>query len=360
MLFPYSPIRHGMRQMHFFVTYIFAKVWCKAPSKDYSLDLFSGFKSLHAIMEELDREDKAGKEKGAGAFFYKNVNEIFNEFKALQPSEIKELRKCFLNNNNIQALCEGRIDPSRYPRKFTRVLDQKINEFFSKLYSSGFFNLKIVKDNIGTDIHDHYKAFAKANAIPCCPFCGLQPMDTEYNSSREAYDHYLPSSVYPFNSVNFKNLAPACHKCNSQYKGAKDPLVCDQGGRRRAFYPYSLRNYNIQLSIKFLNPGQYPAELGEIQIELMCPDFEEELITWDSIYQIKERLSAKCCSGPVSKAWMNRIQIECLNYGRTPEQALEAELLACGESPWVDASFLKAAYLQEVDRAGLISPVSES
>lgn len=344
-----------MRQMHAFITYIFVKVWCKAPSENYSLDLFSGLESLHTIMEELDRQDKAGKEKGAGAFFYKHVNDIFNEFKSLPSNEITELRKCFLNNNNIQALCEGRIDPSRYPKKFTKLLDSKINKFFSELYNSGFFNLEIVKENIGVDLRDHYKAFAKSNAMPCCPFCGLQPMDTEYDPSREAYDHYLPSSIYPFNSVNFKNLAPSCHKCNSQYKGAKDPLLSNDGIRRRAFYPYSLHTYNIQLSIKFLIHGQRPTEPEQIQIELTCPNYEEELVTWDSIYQIKKRLLAKCCSIPVSNNWMNRIQIECQNYNRSPEQALEAELLACAQSPWVDASFLKAAYLQEANNAGLIS-----
>lgn len=355
MLFPYIPIRHGMRQMHSFVTYIFAKVWCKAPYNDYSLDLFRNLKSLHTIMEQLDREDKAGNEKGAGAFFYKHVNEIFLEFKSLQPNEITELRKCFLNNNNIQALCEGRINPSRYPKKITNLLDVKINEFFSKLYSSGFFNLKTVRENIGFDLHDHYNAFAKANAIPCCPFCGLQPMDTEYDPSREAYDHYLPSSIYPFNSVNFRNLTPACHKCNSQYKGAKDPLLNNDGIQRRAFYPYSLHNYNIELSIKFLNRGQRPTEPEQMLIEFECRGYEEELVTWDSLYQIKQRFIAKCCSQTSSKAWMNRIQIECRNYGRSPEQALEAELLACAESPWVDVSFLKSAYLQEADNAGLIS-----
>jgi hypothetical protein len=354
MLFPYKKIRHGMRQMHGFVTYIFAKVWCKAPTKDYSLDIFIGLKSLHVIMEELDREDKAGKEKGAGAFFYKHVNEIFNEFKNLQPNELKEYRKAFLNNNNIQALCEGRIEPTRYTQKITKTLDLKINEFFSTLYSSGFFNLKIVKDNIGTDLHDHYNEFAEANEIPCCPFCGLHPMDNEYDPSREAYDHYLPSSIYPFNSVNFRNLAPACHKCNSQYKGFKDPLLNDDGTHRRAFYPYSLQGYNIQVSITFLNPGQRPTKPEQIQVELTCPTREEELSTWDSIYSIKKRLIAKCCSVTTSSHWMNRIQIECKNYNRSPQEALEAELLACGESPWVDASFLKAAYLQEAERAGLI------
>lgn len=354
MLFPYTPVRHGMRQMHAFVAYIFVKVWCKAPDHDYSIDLFRGLTSLYSIMEQLDREDKAGAEKGAGAFFYRHVNEIFVEFKSLSPNDIKNFRKMFLTNNNIQALCEGRHAPFRYPVGASTPLQAKIKEFFSELYKSGFFNLKVVKDNIGANLHDHYRAFARANAMPCCPFCGLQPMDTEYDPTREAYDHYLPSSVYPYNSVNFRNLAPACHKCNSQYKGAKDPLLSDDGTQRRAFYPYSLRSYNIQISVRFLSNGQRPTKPEHIQVNFACPGYEEEIATWDSVYKIRKRLIAKCCLPPISNAWLNRILIECRNYDRSPQQALEAELLACSESPWVDASFLKATYLQAAEQAGLI------
>lgn len=359
MLFPYIQPRHGMRQMHAFVKFIFTKVWCKAPSTEYSVDLFRGMRGLYEIMLRLDQEDKAGKEKGAGAFFYKKVNEIFIEFKSLTPSEIKALRRRFSYNNRIQALCEGQLEPYRYPKKPDNSLDLKINEFFSNLYSCGFFNLAIVRSRIGFDLADHYKAFARLNQMPCCPFCGLQPMDSEYDPSREAYDHYLPSSVYPFNSVNLRNLAPACHKCNSQYKGAADPLVDDAGAKRRAFYPYSSKKNNVEVSVRFLCAGRLPVEPNEMEINIDCSGRAEEVATWNSIYKIKDRFGAKCCFPPVTRTWMNRVLIECRNYGRSPEEALQAELLACSESPWVEASFLKAAYLREAHRVGLtLGPLS--
>lgn len=360
MLFPYRPVRHGMSHMHGFVAYIFARVWCRAPHLDYSIDLFSSLPSLYSIMEQLDREDKAGVEKGAGAFFYRHVNEIFIEFKSLSAAEIKSFRKMFLVNNNIQALCEGRGTPFRYPAGATSGLQVKIKKFFSELYRSGFFNLKVVKDNIGSDLLDHYKEFTKINQIPCCPFCGLQPMDNEYDPTREAYDHYLPSSVYPFNSVNFKNLAPACHKCNSQYKLAKDPLMDDAGSPRRAFYPYSGKRYGIEVSIQFTISKQRPSEPKHIQVDLACEGYEDEVATWNAIYKIKDRYIAKCCLTPTSTAWLNRVLIECRNYRRSPQEALEAELLACSESPWVDVSFLKAAYLREADRTGLLSEIQQA
>lgn len=354
MFFSYTPIRHGMRKMHAFVSFIFARVWCKAPGCEYSIDLFRGMPDLYVIMEELDREDKAGKDKGAGAYFYQKVNEIFIEFKSLSPSDVKYWRQMFLANNNIQALCEGRLAPLRYARQGSNLLNDRLKEFFGNLYGSGFFSLKIVKDNIGVDLRDHYHEFAKRNSMPCCPFCGLIPMDTEHDPTKEAYDHYLPSSVYPFNSVNLRNLAPSCYKCNSQNKGAQDPLWSG-GHRRRAFYPYSLSNHSITVSVRFVCNGQRPTEPSHVDIDLACPGFEQEVATWDSLFKIRSRFAAKCCSQGTSSAWLNRVMIECRNYGRSPCEALEAELAGCELSPLVDAGFLKAAFLREADRTGVVS-----
>ena len=354
MLFPYVLVRHRMGLMQGFVSYIFTKVWCKAPTREYSIDLFRGFPALFTIMDELDRENKAGQEIGAGAFFYSHVNEIFIDFGRLSRKEIRRLRNEFRSNNNIRALCEGRHVASRYPRgSDCSPLMQKIKAFFGKLYSSGFLNLKVVKDVLGVDVRDHYKSFAKANALPCCPFCGLHAMATEHDLVREAYDHYLPASVYPFNSVNMKNLAPACHECNSLYKGASDPLLNDAGGTRRAFYPYAKSHPGISISLRFLN-GQIPEAPSDVEIDLSAGGYEEQLETWVSVYAIKQRYAAKSC-GPVGgRYWMSRVMSECSNYEKTPKEVLRAELLACANSPWADASFLKAAFLKEADRSGLI------
>src|SRR4249919_1102770 len=108
MLFPYVTVRHRMGLMQAFVSYIFVKVWCRAPSLDYSIELFRGFPPLFAIMEQLDRENKAGRDKGAGAFFYSHVNAIFIEFKNLTPKEVRQYLNEFRSNNDIRALCEGR------------------------------------------------------------------------------------------------------------------------------------------------------------------------------------------------------------------------------------------------------------
>lgn len=354
MLFPYRRPRHPMRAMQIFVAYVFAKVWCRAPCEEYSLELFRALPPLYAIMDELHRADLAGAEKGAGAFFYQYVNEIFQEFKLLRPEEIRSYRKLFSDNNDIQALCEGRKEPGRYNSGTDDALMRKIEAFFSKLYSSGFFELAIVKEKIGAGLKDHYKEFAAANDMPCCPFCGLLPMDSQYDPTREAYDHYLPASKYPFNSVNLRNLAPACHKCNSQNKGAKDPLHDEHGSRRKAFYPYAVDGYHIQVSVHLKSAGQLPASEQDIGISLISTGHDEEVETWDRLYRIRERYAAKCLSSSGAKYWLQRILDENSNYQQVSGDALVKELGQCERFPWHEGNFLKRAFFDTYGHAGVL------
>nr|WP_216295127.1 hypothetical protein [Delftia acidovorans]MCA1070667.1 hypothetical protein [Delftia acidovorans] len=354
MLFPYKRPRHPMRAMHGFVTYVFAKVWCRAPNEEYSVELFKGLPALYAIMDELHRADLAGTEKGAGAFFYRHVNQIFQEFKQLNPGQIRSYRKMFRDNNNIQALCEGKKEPGRYIADTQNALMKTIEAFFSKLYSCGFFELSMVKEHIGADLKEHYKAFSSLNDMPCCPFCGLLPMDSEYDPTREAYDHYLPASKYPFNSVNLRNLAPACYKCNSQNKGAKDPLQDEAGIKRKAFYPYAADSYQIQVSVHFKSVARLPKKEQDIRINLSCAGYDEEIETWDRLYKIRERYTAKCLSSSGAKYWLQRILDENKNYQQFSQDALNKELEQCESFPWHESNFLKGAFFDTCRQVGVV------
>ena len=354
MLFPYKRPRHPMRAMHGFVTYIFAKVWCRAPNEEYSLELFKGLQPLYSIMDELHRADLAGTEKGAGAFFYRCVNQIFKEFKQLGPAEIRSYRRMFRGNNNIQALCEGRKEPVRYIASAQNELMKKVEEFFSKLYSCGFFELAIVKKNIGAGLKEHYKEFSSLNDMPCCPFCGLLPMDSEFDPTREAYDHYLPASKYPFNSVNLRNLAPACYKCNSQNKGAKDPLQNEAGVESRAFYPYAVDRYKIQVSVHFKSAVQLPEEEWDICVSLSCAGYDEEIETWDRLYKVRKRYEAKCKSSSGVRCWLQRVLDESENYQQFSQDSLSKELAQCGRFPWHESNFLKGAFFDACRQVGMV------
>jgi hypothetical protein len=76
------------------------------------------------------------------------------------------------------------------------------------------------------------------NTAGKCPFCGIGNIKSPHHTKREAHNHYLPKALYPFNSINVRNLAPTCHECNSTYKLSKDPAHNDAKRRRKAFNPY--------------------------------------------------------------------------------------------------------------------------
>ena len=45
---------------------------------------------------------------------------------------------------------------------------------------------------------------------------------------------------------------------------------------------------------------------------------------------------------------------ECTNYDLTPGEMFVAELATATNAPWVQCNFLKKAFLESLDRSGLI------
>lgn len=221
MLFPYQYVPHQMEKMQSFINFIFYQVWCRAPKSDaFNLDLFDANPKLKEVMTAFFYGDTRG-----GDFFYGGVERIYNLFAQLTRAEIAQIQRWYMANNDIKKICAN--DPALHIARYADIqakypkLSQELASFFKGLYSKDFLGLKALKEKIG-DIDDHYKAFMDTNRIGKCPFCGITDMQGIYHTTREAYDHYLPKVLYPFNSINFYNLVPTCHHCNSSYKTSKD------------------------------------------------------------------------------------------------------------------------------------------
>lgn len=366
MLFPYKYVPHQMEKMQEFIDFIFHEVWCCAPGTQYSIDLFTPSEELHKIMDELYRRDLAGKLKdGAGKFFYQCVNEVFNDFKTLTHAEIEEYKAFFTANNMVEEVCSGSMTtaPAIYealnPAK--TALNDKIENFFKGLYSSGFFDLKFVKDIIGSNLGDYYLSFVQENKHCICPFCGLQPIDGEYDPTREAFDHYLPKSKYPFNSVNLKNLASSCHKCNSDNKRDKDPLHDKGNKRRKAFYPFSTKQPDISLSISVKKKNWNSLKPEDLSITIQSAEFHDETSTWKELFRIEQRYAARCCNQNGGIYWLNRVLNECQNYKLSAQDMLVAEIKSASDSPFIEANFIRKAFLEGCQHAGLFNePAEES
>lgn len=294
MLFPYTYVPHQMEKMQAFIDFIFFEVWCQAPvSKSYSLDLFDANPELHEVMTAFHYDDSKGAE-----FFSGHVERIHGLFVALSDTQIDLFRQWYRANNDIEKVCanDPGISVIRYsdlPDELEDVRDQ-LKSFFKGLYSH--LDLAALKGKIG-ELDDHYdNAFWSANKKGKCPFCGIADIKGTHHTKREAYDHYLPKALYPFNSINFRNLVPACHGCNSAYKGSKDPAHNAAEQRRKAFYPYAAAVHGIEVKVA----------LRHSDVDNLAP--EDITLQFGPLHSTrKSRLGRTCTAsrnGTVESFWM--------------------------------------------------------
>jgi len=341
MLFSYQYINHRMEKMQEFIDYIFYEVWCEAPNRDYEITLFDNNTDLKDIIVDFHYTEPKG-----AVFFIKGIQETFMLFKKLSPDEIHQLKNWYRSNNNIENLCSN--DPACTPSTYADVnrlnagLGAALKAFFVGLYSQDFLALKTLSGKIGL-IDDHYKEFVRMNSKGKCPFCGLNDIDGEYVHTREAYDHYLPKSKYPFSSINLKNLAPICNKCNSGNKGSKDPLCDINGNRRKAFYPYNTNPYNLEIGLKLNSPDIENLTAQDITITFGPASLAEELQTWSELFGIEKRYKDKCCSAE-AKYWYTQILDE--HGDMSASDLLSIRLESAQRSPYADTNFLRKPFLE--------------
>lgn len=350
MLFPYTYVPHQMEKMQEFIDFIFHEVWCKAPTKGhFNLDLFNGNAELHEMMKALYYSDTQGAD-----FFYGHIERIYGLFSVLTASQINQFQQWYESNNDLETACTNKsgteivcykeIEAS-YPE-----LAKQLTTFFKELYEK--LDIAAIKKQIG-DIDNHYQIFVSVNKAGKCPFCGIGDIKGQHHSKREAYDHYLPKALYPFNSINFRNLAPACHECNSTYKLSKDPLH-NATGRRKAFYPYTTASYTIQIQITLQHADIDALTPTDIAIQFGPAGLAEEIETWKEVYGIEERYKAKFCGENDGKYWLTQVLDECQAYDKQPADILAMRAQQAQSSPYADCNFLRKPFLDACQQIGIL------
>lgn len=357
MLFPYVYVPHQMEKMQTFIDFIFFEVWCKAPiGLIFHVDLFEQEPDLKEVMSEFGFSPNAPER---GRTFYKDVKSIYECFATLTVAQVNQLGQWYRANNEIEKICAN--DPEILPIQYADItamspnLADKLGVFYKGLYSKDLLGLATLRAKIG-DIDHHYNhAFLSANRTEKCPFCGIGDIKGPNHSKREAYDHYLPKALYPFNTINFRNLAPACHECNSTYKLAKDPAH-NAAARRKAFYPYAGAIDTVEIVIDLATSDVDRLKPDDILINFGPAAVHEEIATWIDIYGVDERYKAKCCDGD-AKDWLEQIRI-LRDAGLTPEASLGTIQLQAEKNPVANRNFLKRAFLEGCQRVGLLAPIA--
>ncbi len=367
MLFSYKYVPHQMEKMQEFIDFIFFEVWCKAPEgKPFCLDLFVANAELHEVMQNFyfadvryeDKDKRKSKPQPTASKFYNAVLDIYCLFSSLDQSQINQFKQWYKANNNIEKACAN--DPAVPVARYADItllhpdLSKQLALFFKKLYSKNLLNLAALKEKIG-QINDHYKNFLAFNGMKKggkCPFCGVEKIKGTFEKGREAYDHFLPKALYPFNSINFRNLVPVCHECNST-KLSKDPVRTATGRRRKIFYPYAPTSQSIQVTINLSKPDIDHLTSDDIQITFGPSTVSEEIETWKDIYGIEKRYKAKCFSND-AKDWLEQIRILC-DSGKQPEESLAMVRQQAEKDPIANSNFLKIAFLEGCHRVGMWS-----
>lgn len=350
MLFSYTYVPHQMEKMQAFIDFIFYEVWCKASARGtFGLHLFDANAELREVMEAFYYSDARGAE-----FFYSHVERLYGLFSALTAAQIKQFQQWYQGNNDLEKVCAN--DPAVKLARYADIavhhqaIADQLGTFFKDLYSN--LNVAVLRAKIG-DINDHYQTFVQTNKTGKCPFCGIGDIKGEHHRKREAYDHYLPKALYPFNSINFRNLAPACHECNSTYKLSKDPAH-NRAGRRRAFNPYAAVGHTVQIQVTLQHTDIDKLMPADITMQFGPAALVEEIDTWKDLYGIEERYKAKLCGESDGKYWLTQVLDERQAYDKQPVEILSMRAQQAQSRPYADCNFLRKPFLEACQQIGVL------
>lgn len=335
MLFAYQYTSHDLENMQGYMDFIFYEVWMKAHGlDDFELSLFSSNNDLQQFMEYLYASETSPE---YGKKFVGSVKKIFDLCKPLSCSQRRKLAYWYKVNNKIEELCNGKYKPALYPDldTFNEELSKEIKSIYDNLYSQNKIGLK--------EISTHYGDFVKINIKGICPFCGIYPLDGEFSNTREAYDHYLPKSKYPFTSINLRNLAPMCHKCNSGNKGVKNPIFDGSDNRRKAFYPY-IDSTDIKIEVKLFSNDIQNLQPADIDLTISATE-QEKTDTWQVLFGIDNRYKALFC-GADGKAWIQQIVDEAPDFNMNSSEYLAIKKRQFEKNPYLEKNFLKLIFLE--------------
>ncbi len=258
----------------------------------------------------------------------------------LSTAELAKVSSAATNQNNISDLLAEKCDCDKLD-DFPEIVKDPIKALFG-------FGFDLLSE---LEIRDRqYKIISDKVSYHICPFCGCEFFDAP-GAPREALDHYLARSKYPFAATNLRNLVPMGHNCNSKYKLATDVLYSEDGTRRPSNDPYG-EFEGVKISLKRSTP--FARKLGCYEFPEWQIDFEpntKEVSTWISVFQIEERYKRDNLDYEFV-SWLTEFQKYCISRKFRPvtEQdvldALDAYLVYLKGIGIRDKAFLKFAVFE--------------
>lgn len=292
MLKVYKRIENDIFKAHKLIEYLVNEVWCKADNQRYKTKLNEELKVLVAKYDWLD----------------KHIKDIYKISKDLSPEQKSNFKTAFIVNNKIEALCNGEVEAIPLTSLDKNLVDA-LTPFFEELYTK-FLGWALVYNKYGKK-KAYYDKLLLENDFVFCPCCGFGDIKTYYSKGHSPFDHYLPLKHYPFSAINFDNLFPMCHICNSDNKGEDDIIKSGQ----RVFYPFFSPHPEIKVNVKLEKKSlsklitkieSKGEKLTDKDIEVSLTPNTEKVISWDKIFSIKDRYFGKIADHRIS--WIDDVR----------------------------------------------------
>ncbi len=220
---------------------------------------------------------------------------LLDRYAALAPPDRAQVREAMNRQNALPAILDDGL-PCLRLGDLPEQIRAPVKDFFE--FAFGLLTGLGLRD-------ENYKRIYDQLAHKVCAFCGLELLDAP-GQKREALDHYLQVSDYPFAGANFRNLSPMGTKCNSRYKLQQDILFDPASGARRACCdPFG--SPTLMLSLNDSRPFEGP------RVNLVtCPDWDikwvggdpGKLQTWETVFGISERYRESSLN-PNFRSWID-------------------------------------------------------
>ena len=210
---------------------------------------------------------------------FKTFKDIYAITKAWKQKSRTRLCLAIRESNEIEEICKGIKKPTKESQIPLAVKDIVV-KLFKQLYDDVLFGKFFTPHYGNRKTHYHDFLLYKNNAYDWCPSCGIRPMHRFTEKITDQYDHYLPKNIYPFSSVNFKNLIPICSDCNS-FENKSDEDILEPTGK--AFYPFQIKHKLIEIGIS-IKKNNIDLDKIEWAINYSCEKGkEDELTAWKKI-----------------------------------------------------------------------------
>lgn len=232
-------------------------------------------------------------------------------YSALTPAEKLVVQSAYANNNNILGICNRTVDPIKYSQ-LPNAIQQPVRSLYDSIWTmlshkDAYVEIK----NLCGTLKTHFETFRQTNLKSVCPFCGMGSLLHAEDKMKNAYDHYIPKSEYPFCSVNFQNLFPICDTCNKNgNKGFKDiPYFPAPNNtvREVLYFPYNNATEGHKIKLKISSSSFNLSNKNSWTLDIDCDPTanRSRKDRWIEIYNIEDRYKSKIASD--SYSWMDDI-----------------------------------------------------